>query len=302
MNADFKIRFLHTLFFFLLLFSFSTKKTIAHSGRTDSSGGHNCNVGSCAGTYHYHNGGYTPPSTWVVPTPIFPISTNAIWSWSPNLNKTYDVEVKLDDANPTQYSAVFSKCKGCDPGPLVDFSTNKFKFENVSPGVWYMNVKKEVSGRWSNIVYWKIEVPDWVSPTPTPTPSIVAKNTSTSSSPTSSDNSDFILTIVILFLVCSMYFGYKLINWFLIYAKNNDWVYTILIWIAIFGCIFVYSLFANHEDNSKYGNSKKSNYVCNCSKTCPNLSCAEAYFQLNDCGCSVRDGDGDGVPCEAQCR
>jgi|SaaInlStandDraft_5_1057022.scaffolds.fasta_scaffold202983_1 hypothetical protein len=22
----------------------------------------NCNVGSCAGTYHYHNGGYTPPS------------------------------------------------------------------------------------------------------------------------------------------------------------------------------------------------------------------------------------------------
>ncbi len=35
----------------------------AHSGRTDSNGGHNCNVGSCAGTYHYHNGGssYTPP-------------------------------------------------------------------------------------------------------------------------------------------------------------------------------------------------------------------------------------------------
>lgn len=35
----------------------------AHSGRTDSSGGHNCNVGACAGTYHYHNGGgsYTPP-------------------------------------------------------------------------------------------------------------------------------------------------------------------------------------------------------------------------------------------------
>ncbi len=33
----------------------------AHSGRTDSSGGHNCNVGSCAGTYHYHNGGTPPP-------------------------------------------------------------------------------------------------------------------------------------------------------------------------------------------------------------------------------------------------
>ena len=28
----------------------------AHSGRKDSSGGHNCYVGSCAGTYHYHSG------------------------------------------------------------------------------------------------------------------------------------------------------------------------------------------------------------------------------------------------------
>lgn len=45
-----------------------------------------------------------------------------------------------------------------------------------------------------------------------------------------------------------------------------------------------------------------SKYSCNCAKTCPNLSCEEAYFQLNNCGCSARDGDGDGVPCEAQCR
>jgi len=29
--------------------------SFAHSGRTDSSGGHNCRTGSCAGTYHYHN-------------------------------------------------------------------------------------------------------------------------------------------------------------------------------------------------------------------------------------------------------
>ena len=26
----------------------------AHPGRLDSSGGHNCNVGACAGTYHGH--------------------------------------------------------------------------------------------------------------------------------------------------------------------------------------------------------------------------------------------------------
>lgn len=34
----------------------------AHSGRTDSNGGHNCNVGACAGTYHYHNGGGPSPA------------------------------------------------------------------------------------------------------------------------------------------------------------------------------------------------------------------------------------------------
>lgn len=42
-------------------------------------------------------------------------------------------------------------------------------------------------------------------------------------------------------------------------------------------------------------------YTCDCSKTCSNMSCQEAYFQLQVCGCSRRDGDGDGIPCEAQC-
>jgi hypothetical protein len=45
-----------------------------------------------------------------------------------------------------------------------------------------------------------------------------------------------------------------------------------------------------------------SGYSCNCAKTCPALSCEEAYYQLNNCGCSARDGDNDGIPCEAQCR
>jgi uncharacterized protein YgiM (DUF1202 family) len=43
-------------------------------------------------------------------------------------------------------------------------------------------------------------------------------------------------------------------------------------------------------------------FTCDCSKTCPAMaSCQEAYFQLNQCGCSRRDGDGDGVPCEDIC-
>lgn len=43
-------------------------------------------------------------------------------------------------------------------------------------------------------------------------------------------------------------------------------------------------------------------YTCNCKKTCTQMSsCEEAYYQLNVCGCSVRDGDDDGVPCENIC-
>jgi len=43
-------------------------------------------------------------------------------------------------------------------------------------------------------------------------------------------------------------------------------------------------------------------FVCDCSKTCPIMvSCEEAYFQLNQCGCGRRDGDSDGVPCEEIC-
>lgn len=43
-------------------------------------------------------------------------------------------------------------------------------------------------------------------------------------------------------------------------------------------------------------------YACNCSKTCPNLSCDEAQYQLNLCGCSARDADHDGIACDAQCQ
>lgn len=43
-------------------------------------------------------------------------------------------------------------------------------------------------------------------------------------------------------------------------------------------------------------------YSCNCAKTCTQITtCEEAYFQLLNCGCSVRDGDDDGVPCEELC-
>ena len=44
-------------------------------------------------------------------------------------------------------------------------------------------------------------------------------------------------------------------------------------------------------------------YVCDCSKTCPNMSsCAEAQYQLNTCGCKVRDNDHDGIACDVDCQ
>jgi len=43
-------------------------------------------------------------------------------------------------------------------------------------------------------------------------------------------------------------------------------------------------------------------FTCSCSKTCEQVvSCEEAYYQLNQCGCSRRDSDDDGVPCENIC-
>lgn len=48
--------------------------------------------------------------------------------------------------------------------------------------------------------------------------------------------------------------------------------------------------------------NSSGDYACNCAKTCSQLSCAEAQYQLNTCGCSVRDRDNDGVACDAQCQ
>jgi deoxyribonuclease-1 len=46
-----------------------------------------------------------------------------------------------------------------------------------------------------------------------------------------------------------------------------------------------------------------SNFSCEQRKSCKMMSsCAEAKFQLTECGNARLDGDGDGVPCNALCR
>ena len=48
--------------------------------------------------------------------------------------------------------------------------------------------------------------------------------------------------------------------------------------------------------------SPAGNYNCKPLKWCGQMSCAEARFQLTQCGNPNIDGDRDGIPCERQCR
>ncbi len=73
------MRKLIILFVFCLFVLVVASPAEAHSGRTDSNGGHNCNVGACAGTYHYHNGGpaVQPQTQAVQEVPVYVPPTNA---------------------------------------------------------------------------------------------------------------------------------------------------------------------------------------------------------------------------------
>jgi hypothetical protein len=54
MQALFSVKRKTTTFFLSLLLIAVPTAVSAHSGGLDSQGGHNCRVGSCAGTYHCH--------------------------------------------------------------------------------------------------------------------------------------------------------------------------------------------------------------------------------------------------------
>lgn len=133
----------------------------AHSGRTDSSGGHNCYVGACAGTYHYHNGGYTP-SVYVPPRCVSSVGNSGNWEFKENNNCSQDVTITWDKGtNDELYSIAISKYAGADPGPNADTSERKFTFYDVKPGTWYVNIKAgSDSCNTSGVMYWKVVVPE----------------------------------------------------------------------------------------------------------------------------------------------
>lgn len=49
--------------------------------------------------------------------------------------------------------------------------------------------------------------------------------------------------------------------------------------------------------------TNSGNWKCDCNKVCSKMDgCAEAMYQLKTCGCTARDADSDGIPCESLCR
>jgi hypothetical protein len=80
----------------------------AHGGGLDSDGGHNCRVGSCAGTYHCHQargpgcgGGYSKP-TYTPISPSFCVSLSGLYLSASEVQR---IEVALTS-------------RGFDPGPI----------------------------------------------------------------------------------------------------------------------------------------------------------------------------------------
>jgi hypothetical protein len=93
---------------------------------------------------------------------------DATYNVTPTEHGTYNVYFDWDDSDNQQYSIALHKYAGGDPGPLVDTTYSGYTFWDVTPGTYYVNLKKSIHGYWSTVQYWKVEVPDSVPPQPSP--------------------------------------------------------------------------------------------------------------------------------------
>ena len=123
----------------------------AHGGRTDSNGGHNCNVGACRGTYHYHNDGsssggaaytitipsytYTPRVT-VPPYAYTPRVTVPPYDYNPSLR---DCDFRLQD----ECLRDFLSGSATSTAPATGFSP---QLEVTLPRRYQIEADKQVSG------------------------------------------------------------------------------------------------------------------------------------------------------------
>jgi endonuclease YncB( thermonuclease family) len=58
----------------------------------------------------------------------------------------------------------------------------------------------------------------------------------------------------------------------------------------------------SNQSSDNDANTSATKYTCDCKKTCSSMGCAEAQYQLNECGCTVRDRDKDGIACDENCQ
>jgi hypothetical protein len=89
--------------------------------------------------------------------------TNVYVTAVPNDRGTFSVYVDWTDQEPTEYSVTLTSYPGQDPGPYADTSKPEFAFFDISTGVWYVNMKKNIDGSWSQVTSWKVTVPEWSS-------------------------------------------------------------------------------------------------------------------------------------------
>lgn len=156
-----------------ILFLFSVTPVFSHSGRTNSSGCHNCRTGSCAGTYHCHNGGSSSGSSGgsygnsgignynhlLVPEKV--ADGDVKYETSKQGWCNYDVSVTWDrPLMATKYSIAASKYAGADPGPLTDTSNTSYTFKSLEKGIWYINIKAGNAYGWSPVTYWIVALPE----------------------------------------------------------------------------------------------------------------------------------------------
>ena len=97
---------------FVLMFAVVPSPVVsAHGGGLDGSGGHNCNVGSCAGTYHCHRpswgcgGGYQFAS----PTPVLPSICVSLFSSKMSKSDVLLIQMRLslNGSNPGSLDGIF---------------------------------------------------------------------------------------------------------------------------------------------------------------------------------------------------
>lgn len=149
----------------IILFSLLVPNTVlAHSGRTDSSGGHNCYTGSCAGTYHYHNGGGYSGGGGVVPVrgPVPSAVKTGTQNYYTSADNwcNYDVIANWDSVpSAIGYSVSLTKTAGGNPGSVSDTAGTSFTFKNREAGTWYLNIKAGNANGWGDIVYWTLTLP-----------------------------------------------------------------------------------------------------------------------------------------------